>query len=88
MVRVALRGVAAHKVRLLATGLAVLLSVAFMGGTRLLGDTIESSLGEVWTDASAGIDVACGGFGAMMDVHLVNAGPVTVTLEVRGGRVV
>ena len=57
MVRVALRGVAAHKVRLLATGLAVLLSVAFMGGTRLLGDTIESSLGEVWTDASAGIDV-------------------------------
>ena len=37
---------------------------------------------------SAGIDVACGEFGAMMDVHLVNAGPVTVTLEVRGGRVV
>ncbi len=37
---------------------------------------------------SAGIDVALGEFGATMDVHLVNAGPVTVTLEVRGGRVV
>ncbi len=57
MLRVALRGVAAHRVRLVATGLAVLLSVAFMAGTRLLGATVETSLSEVWSDAYSRIDV-------------------------------
>ena len=57
MLRVALRGVMAHRVRLVATGLAVLLSVAFMAGTAVLGATIRSSLAEVWSDAYGRIDV-------------------------------
>lgn len=57
MARVAVRGVAAHRVRLVSTALAVLLSVAFMAGTRVLGDTVRTSLGEVWSDAYAEVDV-------------------------------
>lgn len=34
-----------------------------------------------------GIRVATGSFGANMSVHLVNDGPVTILVEVRGGRV-
>jgi putative ABC transport system permease protein len=57
MLRVAVRGAAAHRVRLVSTALAVLLSVAFMSGTQLLGDTIRTSLGELWSDAYGRIDV-------------------------------
>lgn len=54
---VAGRGIARHRVRLVATALAVALSVAFMAGTRVLGDTVRASLGEVWTDTYGGVDV-------------------------------
>jgi putative ABC transport system permease protein len=57
MVRVAARGASAHRVRLVATGLAVLLSVAFMAGTQVLGDTVRTSLGEIWSNAYARVDV-------------------------------
>ena len=35
-----------------------------------------------------GLPTAAGSFGAMMEVHLVNDGPVTLSLDVRQGRVV
>ncbi len=35
-----------------------------------------------------GIEVATGRFGAIMDVHLINQGPVTILLETRNGRIV
>ncbi len=38
--------------------------------------------------AELGVQVATGRFGAMMAVDLINDGPVTLVLEVRGGRVV
>jgi D-tyrosyl-tRNA(Tyr) deacylase len=37
--------------------------------------------------AAEGIEVATGVFGAKMDVHLVNDGPVTILIETRDGRV-
>ena len=37
--------------------------------------------------AAAGLPVATGRFGAMMDVELVNDGPVTFVLEVRAGKI-
>lgn len=37
--------------------------------------------------AATGLPVATGSFGAMMDVELVNDGPVTFLLEVKDGRV-
>jgi D-tyrosyl-tRNA(Tyr) deacylase len=46
-----------------------------------LVDTLCDMLGE------GGVAVASGRFGAMMDVELVNDGPVTLVLDVAGGRV-
>ena len=37
--------------------------------------------------ANRGISVATGEFGAMMDVELLNAGPVTIVMDVADGRV-
>ena len=37
--------------------------------------------------AEKGIGVATGSFGAMMDVELLNAGPVTIVIDVAEGRV-
>ncbi len=37
--------------------------------------------------AEQGVPVATGRFGAMMEVELVNAGPVTIVIDVSGGRV-
>lgn len=37
---------------------------------------------------SLGVTVAAGRFGAMMDVELLNHGPVTLIIETRGGRIV
>jgi len=37
--------------------------------------------------ASHGLDVETGRFGALMEVELVNDGPVTFLLEVQGGRI-
>ena len=36
---------------------------------------------------AAGVDVASGEFGAMMEVGLVNSGPVTIVIDVAAGRV-
>lgn len=37
--------------------------------------------------AERGVTVATGRFGAMMEVELLNAGPVTIVVDVNGGRV-
>ncbi len=37
--------------------------------------------------AAAGVSVATGEFGAMMEVDLLNAGPVTIVIDVVAGRV-
>jgi putative ABC transport system permease protein len=43
MARVATRGIRAHRSRLVATMLAVLLGVSFMCGTAILADTVQAS---------------------------------------------
>jgi putative ABC transport system permease protein len=52
-----LRGLRAHKRRMLATILAVVLGVSFMAGARVLTDTMAASLSGVLTDAESGTDV-------------------------------
>jgi D-tyrosyl-tRNA(Tyr) deacylase len=42
---------------------------------------------EVGMVAARGVPVATGEFGAMMDVDLLNSGPVTIVMDVAGGRV-
>ena len=47
----------AHKVRLVATALAVLLGVAFMAGTQVLTSSVSASFDKVFADVYASIDV-------------------------------
>src|SRR5690606_33764448 len=56
MWRTTLKSLGTHKRRLLATGSAVLLGVAFLSGTLVLGDTMTRSFGDLYAEANAGTD--------------------------------
>ena len=53
MFRTTLKNLAARKLRLLTTSLAVLLGVAFMAGTLVLTDTIGKSFDDLFADVNA-----------------------------------
>ena len=57
MLKVTLRGVRAHALRLLLTVVAVVLSVAFMSGTQVLTATISTSFDKVFDDVYKNLDV-------------------------------
>lgn len=57
MVSVALKGLAARKLRAVSTILAVLLGVALVAGTYILTDTINRSFDDIFTTALEGTDV-------------------------------
>ncbi len=57
MFKVTLRGLLAHKVRLIATGVAVILGVAFMAGTQVLTSSISASFDKIFSDVYSSIDV-------------------------------
>src|SRR3954452_6702795 len=56
MFHTTLHDLAARKLRLLATGIAVLLGVAFMAGTLVLTDTIGGTFNHLFADVNAGTD--------------------------------
>ncbi|HEX6421985.1 MAG TPA: ABC transporter permease, partial [Acidimicrobiales bacterium] len=56
MLRIVIKSVNAHKRRVLATGSAVLLGVAFLAGTLVLGDTTSRGFGGMFAEANAGTD--------------------------------
>jgi putative ABC transport system permease protein len=56
MWKTTLKGIGAHKRRLLATSSAVVLGVAFLAGTLVLGDTMETGFGDMFNEANAGTD--------------------------------
>jgi putative ABC transport system permease protein len=56
--RVALRGIAARKMRAFTTWLAIFLGVALVAGTYVLTDTINESFNEIFTESLKGTDVA------------------------------
>lgn len=56
MLKLTLRGLAAHKVRLVATAVAVALGVAFMCGTQVLTGSVSASFDKVFADVYAQID--------------------------------
>jgi putative ABC transport system permease protein len=58
MWKVTLQGLAAHKIRMLATSLAVVLGVAFMAGTLVLTDTLGNVFDDLFTQTTKGVDVA------------------------------
>jgi putative ABC transport system permease protein len=58
MTKVALRGIAARKLRAFTTWLAVFLGVALVAGTYVLTDTINESFSEIFSQSLKGTDVA------------------------------
>ncbi len=56
MFNVTLKGLRAHKRRLLGTFLAVFLGIAFLSGTLVLGDTLRANFGTLFAGANAGTD--------------------------------
>jgi putative ABC transport system permease protein len=56
VLRIAWRGLLAHKVRLVATVLSVVLGVAFMAGTQVFTDTFSKSFDDIFTDVNRGTD--------------------------------
>ncbi|MGH9132620.1 MAG: ABC transporter permease [Ilumatobacteraceae bacterium] len=56
MLRLTLKGLWAHKLRFVLTGLAVILGVAFMSGTMILTDTMGRTFDNVLADSNEGID--------------------------------
>jgi putative ABC transport system permease protein len=57
MLRVSLRDIWSRKRRLLSTSLAVVLGVALLSGTLVLGQTLESNFDNLFAEANAGTDV-------------------------------
>jgi putative ABC transport system permease protein len=53
-----LKGLLAHKLRLAATALAIVLGVSFVAGTYVLTDTISATFDQLFTQVTKGIDVA------------------------------
>ena len=56
MLRLTLKGLWAHKLRFLLTGLAVILGVAFMSGTMILTDTMGRTFDDVLATNNGGVD--------------------------------
>jgi putative ABC transport system permease protein len=54
--RFTIKGLLAHKLRFLLTGLAVMLGVAFMSGTLVLTDTISRTFDNLFADVNRGTD--------------------------------
>lgn len=65
MLRTTLRSLLARKLRLLLSGLAVVLGVAFVSGTFVLTDTLGKVFDELFTDVSAGTSVSVRGVSAL-----------------------
>ena len=61
MFKVTLRGLLAHKLRLSLTAVAIVLGVAFVSSTFVVGDTINNVFGDIFTNANQGIAVVVEG---------------------------
>ena len=57
MFNATLKGLWAHKRRLIGTSFAVVLGVAFLAATLVLGDTMRNGFDKAFADANAGLDV-------------------------------
>jgi putative ABC transport system permease protein len=58
VLKATLKGIAAHKLRLALTALAVILGVSFVAGTYVLTDTISNTFTELFQTTTKGTDVA------------------------------
>ena len=80
MLSLTLRGIAAHKRRLVGTVLAVLLGVAFMAGSLVFTDTMRATLSGVFADAERGTDALVRGPATIESFNGTAHAPVDDTL--------
>ena len=64
MLRLAWKGVQAHRLRLALTGLAIVLGVAFVSGSFVFTDSIRSAFDDLFTDVNKGVDLYVRGVNA------------------------
>ena len=57
MLNATLKGLAAHKLRLALTALAIVLGVSFVAGTYVLTDTISKTFDELFQNVTQNVDV-------------------------------
>ena len=88
MWRTTLKSIGAHKRRLLGTCTAVLLGVAFLSGTLVLGDTMTEGFGDMFTEANAGTDAVVRSATEVGEADFAERGLIDRSLvdEVAGGR--
>ena len=58
MIRVALRGLMARKLRLVLSGIAIVLGVGFVAGSFILTDTISAVFDDIFANANQKVSVA------------------------------
>jgi putative ABC transport system permease protein len=97
MIAVALKGLAARKVRALLTALAVVIGVSMISGTYILTDTMQKSFNGLFTDASAQTDAvisgkeivenSTSGSGATIDASMLEKVRALPQVESAGGDV-
>ncbi len=87
MLSISLKGIWSHKRRLLRTCSAVLLGVAFLAGTLILGDTMRNGFSEVFSDVYSKVDVVVQGsetIGTTSDQRMVVPEDVLERIEALG----
>jgi putative ABC transport system permease protein len=87
MGKATLKGLLAHKLRLAATALAIVLGVSFVAGTYVLTDTITASFDTLFKQVTQGIDVAVRSqetFGGFDTGEVRDPMPEEVLNEVKG----
>jgi len=80
MWRTTLKSINAHKRRLIATCSAVLLGVAFLSGTLVLGDTMSTGFSDMFTEANAGTDALVRSSTEVGEADFAERGPVDRSL--------
>src|SRR5919106_3879693 len=80
MLRMTFKGLVAHRFRLLATSLAVMLGVAFMAGTLVLTDTIQKTFDDLFSDIYDDTDAVVRAEGAFDSEGIEQRGRVAASL--------
>ena len=57
MWRATLKGIAAHKLRLVLTAISVVVAVSFISGTYVLTDTVKGTFSALFSDLNRGVDL-------------------------------
>ena len=78
MWRAVIASINAHRLRLVATSMSIVVGIAFVSGTLILSDTLRQTFDNLFTETTAGIDVVVQGPGDSADAFTGQLSPVPV----------